>query len=376
VLREAARRLRHTLRASDVVARLGGDEFVVMIPELDTPDQAEAAARKVLAAIDQPMLIGGRELAVTASIGVCLYPQDGEDEQSLMKNADTAMYRAKEAGKNNFKFHNAVSDRRALERLAMETSLRRGLERGEFFLHYQPRVSLENGAITGVEALARWRHPKLGVVPPSEFIALAEETGTIREIGRWVLEAACAQAAAWEREGLPPVQMAVNVSARQFAQDNLIAQVSAALESSGLAPQRLELEITESVVAQNIERAAQVLVRIRALGVRVALDDFGTGYSSLAHLKRFPIDTLKVDRAFVAELPHDANDAAIARAIIAMGRSLRLVVVAEGVETQAQHAFLRAHGCDEMQGYLVSRPLSPEDCAQFLRAASSGTRAG
>ena len=366
VLCEVARRLRHTLRASDVVARLGGDEFVVMIPELDSPTQAEAAARKVLGAMLPPMTVDGRELSLTASIGISLYPQDGEDEQSLMKNADAAMYRAKEAGKNNFKFHHPVPGRRSLERLAMETSLRRALERGEFFLHYQPRVSLATGTVTGVEALARWRHPELGIVPPGEFIALAEETGAIHALGRWVLEAACAQAVEWQRAGLPPVRVAVNISARQFGADNLLAELAAALRASGLAADRLELEMTESVVAQSIERAAEILGGMRALGVRVALDDFGTGYSSLAQLKRLPIDTIKIDRAFVVELPHNAEDAAIARAIIAMGKSLRLVVVAEGVENDAQHGFLRAHGCDEMQGFLFARPLAPAECAAFL----------
>ena len=366
VLCEVARRLRHTLRASDVVARLGGDEFVVMIPELDSAAQAEAAARKVLGAMLPPMTVDGRELSVTASLGIALYPQDGEDEQSLMKNADAAMYRAKEAGKNNFKFHHPVPGRRSLERLAMETSLRRALERGEFFLHYQPRVSLATGVVTGVEALARWRHPELGIVPPGEFIALAEETGAIHALGRWVLEAACAQAVRWQRAGLPPVRVAVNISARQLGADNLLAELASVLQASGLAPDRLELEMTESVVAQSIERAAEILGGMRALGVRVALDDFGTGYSSLAQLKRLPIDTIKIDRAFVVELPHNAEDAAIARAIIAMGKSLRLVVVAEGVENDAQHGFLRAHGCDEMQGFLFARPLAPEDCAAFL----------
>ena len=367
VLRQAARRLRETLRASDVVARLGGDEFVVMLPEVSEATHAEVAARKVIAALVQPMLIGARELLVTASVGICLYPQDGEDEQTLMKNADAAMYRAKEAGKNNYKFHSAVSERRALERLAMETSLRRGVEREQFFLHYQPRVSLQSGAVTGVEALVRWRHPDLGVVPPAEFIALAEETGSIAEIGRWVLGAACAQAAEWQRAGVAPVRMAVNVSARQFMNDDLVAQVSAALGSSGLAAEHLELEITESVMAQSVERAAQVLAGLRALGVRIALDDFGTGYSALAHLKRFPIDTLKVDRAFVAGLPQSADDAAITRAIITMGRSMRLVVVAEGVETPEQYVFLQAQGCDEVQGYLFSPPLDADECAAFLR---------
>ncbi len=366
VLCEAARRLRHTLRASDVVARLGGDEFVVMIPELDSSSQADRAARKVLAALVAPMPIAGRELTLTASIGIALYPLDGEDEQSLMKNADAAMYRAKEAGKNDYKFHNAATDRRSVERLAMETSLRRGVTRGEFSLAFQPRVSIAAGTVTSVEALVRWRHPQLGVVPPAEFIPLAEETGMIHEIGRWVLDAACAQAAQWDRQGLPAVRMAVNVSARQLGSENLVAQVRDALRASGLAAERLELEITESAVVHNIERAAQILSGIRALGVRVALDDFGTGYSSLAQLKRFPIDTLKIDRAFVAELPQRAQDAAIAQAIIAMGRILHFVVVAEGVETEDQYAFLKAHGCDEIQGYLVSRPLAAEECATFL----------
>ena len=366
VLREVAQRLRHNLRASDVVARLGGDEFVVMIPELDSGSQAETAARKVLAALVAPMLIAERELALTASIGISIYPLDGEDEQSLMKNADAAMYRAKEAGKNNYKFHNATTDRRSVERLAMETSLRRGVARGEFFLAFQPRVSVAGGTVSSVEALVRWRHPELGVVPPAEFIPLAEETGMIHEIGRWVLDAACAQAAQWDRQGLPPVRMAVNVSARQLASDNLLGQIGEALRASGLAAERLEVEVTESAVVQNVERAAHILSGIRALGVRVALDDFGTGYSSLAQLKRFELDTLKIDRAFVAELPHKAEDAAIAQAIIAMGRTLHFVVVAEGVETQAQYAFLKAHGCDEIQGYLVSRPLAPDDCVAFL----------
>ena len=374
VLCEAALRLRHTLRASDVVARLGGDEFVVMVPELANSAHAEAAARKVLAALVRPMLVGGRELTLTASIGISLYPEDGEDEQTLMKCADAAMYRAKEAGKNNYKFHGGVSDRRALERLAMETSLRRGLERHEFFLEFQPCVSLKSGAVTGVEALVRWRHPELGIVPPGEFIPLAEETGMIRDIGRWVLGAACAQAAQWEKDGLPAIRVGINVSARQFAHDDLVAEVATALEASGLAPERLELEITESVVAHSVERAGEVLAGLRQLGVRLALDDFGTGYSSLSQLKRLRVHTLKIDGSFVAELPHDPDDAAIAQAIIAMGHSLRLEVVAEGVETQAQRDFLTAQGCDGMQGFLFSRPLPADKCAAFLRQGAAGTR--
>jgi diguanylate cyclase (GGDEF)-like protein/PAS domain S-box-containing protein len=371
VLCEAARRLRHTLRASDVVARLGGDEFVVMIPELTGSLQAEVTARKVLAALVQPMSVQGRELTLTASIGIAVCPQDGEDEQSLMKNADAAMYRAKEAGKNTYQFHGGGTAPHLLERLAMETSLRRGLERKEFFLQFQPRVALGTGAVTGVEALVRWRHPELGIVPPTDFIPLAEETGTILEIGRWVLEAACAQAARWDRAGLPPVRMAVNVSARQFASNDLVGQIGAALRESGIDAARLELEITESVMAHSVEHAAQALARLRKLGVRVALDDFGTGYSSLAHLKRFPVDTLKVDRGFVTDLPGNADDAAIATAIIALGRSLRLDVVAEGVETREQLAFLESQGCDEIQGFLVSPPLDAAACGEFIAARAA-----
>jgi diguanylate cyclase (GGDEF)-like protein/PAS domain S-box-containing protein len=367
VLAQAARRLRETLRSSDVVARLGGDEFVVVIPELEGPPQAEAAARKVLAALSRPVMAGGQELSMTASVGIALYPQDGVDTQALMKAADTAMYRAKESGRNNFKFHHREADRRSIQRLAMENALRRALERKELVLHYQPRVSVETGQVLGAEALIRWQHPDLGLVPPVEFIPLAEETGMIVDIGRWAIDTACAQAAAWRAQGLAPLRMAVNVSARQFSGDDLARHVSETIAARGLPAEFLELEITESLVAESVERAAQVLARIRALGVRVALDDFGTGYSSLAQLKRFPIDILKVDRSFVSGLPEDSESAAIARAIIAMGKSLRMQLVAEGVETWQQHAFLQAHGCDEMQGYLISRAMPAAQFEEFVR---------
>ena len=369
VLVQAARRLRETLRSSDVVARLGGDEFVVMIPNLDGPPQAEAAARKVLAALSRPMMAGGQELALTGSVGIALYPHDGSDEQALMKAADAAMYSAKESGRNNFKFHHREADRRSIQRLALETALHRALERNELVLHYQPRVSVETGRVTGAEALIRWQHPELGLVPPVEFIPLAEETGMIVDIGRWALDTACAQAAAWRSQGLPALRMAVNVSARQFSGDDLARLVAETLAARGLPAELLELEVTESLVAENIERAAQVLMRIRALGVRVALDDFGTGYSSLSQLKRFPIDILKVDRSFVSGLPADAESAAIARAIIAMGKSLRMHLVAEGVETWQQHAFLQAHACEEMQGFLISRAVPAAEFEAFARRA-------
>jgi diguanylate cyclase (GGDEF)-like protein/PAS domain S-box-containing protein len=367
LLQEMSKRLTHTVRASDVVARLGGDEFVVLVQEVAEPKQVATVARKILASLVQPVVMNQQEVRVTASIGICMYPADAQDEQSLMKNADIAMYRAKEDGKNNYKFYSEEINVHSFEKLALETSLRRGLERNEFLLHYQAKLDLKTGAITGVEALLRWNHPDLGMVPPGQFIPLAEETGLIVPIGKWVLETACAQVVAWEREGLPRVHMAVNLSARQFADDNLVSDVQAAILKTGIASDLLELELTESMVIQNTERAGRVLADIKRLGVRLAIDDFGVGYSSLSHLKRFPIDTLKVDRSFIRDIPQDAEDKAITEAIIAMGKSLSLTVVAEGVETAEQQDFLRLHACDEMQGFLFSKPVPPEQFAELAR---------
>jgi diguanylate cyclase (GGDEF)-like protein/PAS domain S-box-containing protein len=367
LLQEMGKRLVHTVRASDVVARLGGDEFVVLVQEVSEPKQVATVARKILAALVQPMTMQGQECRVTASIGICMYPADAQDEQSLMKNADIAMYRAKEDGKNNYKFYSEEINVHSFERLALESSLRRGLERNEFLLHYQAKLDLRTGVITGVEALLRWQHPELGMVPPGQFIPLAEETGLIVPIGRWVLNTACAQAVAWQRQGLPRMRMAVNLSARQFADDNLIDDIKAALQATDIAPDLLELELTESMVIQNAERAGKVLAEIKRLGVRLAIDDFGVGYSSLSHLKRFPIDTLKVDRSFIRDIPQDPEDKAITEAIIAMGKSLNLTVVAEGVETLEQQDFLREHACDEMQGFYFSKPIPPEQFAELLR---------
>jgi EAL domain-containing protein (putative c-di-GMP-specific phosphodiesterase class I) len=304
---------------------------------------------------------------VTASIGICMYPADAQDEQSLMKNADIAMYRAKDEGKNTYQFYSEEMNLHSFERMALETSLRRGLERNEFFLHYQAKLDLRNGRITGVEALVRWQHPDLGVIPPAQFIPLAEETGLIVPIGNWVLNTACMQNVAWQREGLPPLRMAVNLSARQFADENLVIDIAEALKKSGMHPDLLELELTESMVMQHAERAGKVLGAIKQLGVRVAIDDFGVGYSSLANLKRFPIDTLKVDRSFIRDIPLDVEDKAITQAIIAMGKSLNLTVVAEGVETLEQETFLRDHGCDETQGFYFSRPIASDEFAALLR---------
>ncbi|TMH89409.1 MAG: EAL domain-containing protein [Betaproteobacteria bacterium] len=367
LLQEMGTRLTQTVRSSDVVARLGGDEFVVLVQEVAEPKQVAAVARKVLSALVQPMSIQGQECRVTASIGICTYPSEGHDEQSLMKNADIAMYRAKEDGKNNYKFYSEEINIHTFERLALETALRRGLERSEFFLHYQAKLDLNTERITGVEALVRWQHPDLGVVPPVQFIPLAEETGLIVPIGKWVLNTACVQNVAWQREGLPPLCMAVNLSARQFADEDLLKDIAEALEKSGMKPELLELELTESMVIQNAERAGRVLGEIKKMGARLAIDDFGVGYSSLTHLKRFPIDTLKVDRSFIRDLPQNAEDKALTEAIIAMGKSLNLTVVAEGVETLEQQTFLHDHACDEMQGFFFSKPIPSDQFAELLR---------
>jgi diguanylate cyclase (GGDEF)-like protein/PAS domain S-box-containing protein len=367
LLQEMSKRLIQTVRGSDVVARLGGDEFVVLVQEVAEAKQVSSVARKLLSALVRPVTIQGQECRVTASIGICMFPSEAQDELSLMKNADIAMYRAKEDGKNNYKFYSEEMNVHSFQRLALETSLRRGLERSEFVLHYQAKLDLNTKRITGVEALVRWQHPEMGMVPPAQFIPLAEETGLIVPIGRWVLETACAQSVAWQKQGLPPVHMAVNLSARQFADEDLVEDVAAVLTRTGLKAELLELELTESMVIQNTERAGKVLNEIKKMGVRLAIDDFGVGYSSLTHLKRFPIDTLKVDRSFIRDLPADAEDKAITEAIIAMGKSLNLTVVAEGVETQEQQSFLQDHACDEMQGYFFSKPIPGDAFADLLR---------
>jgi len=370
LLREIGARLRECLRASDVVARLGGDEFVVLLQEVNDPAQAASVARNILSVVMKPVVILGQECRVTASIGVCLHPDDGQDDQSIMKNADMAMYLAKEEGKNNFQFFTSRMKPHSIERLSLETNLRRALELDELTLHYQAKVNFRTGAITGVEALLRWHNPELGSVSPARFIPLAEETGLIVPIGKWVLRTACAQSVAWQKQGLPPVRMSVNLSMRQMNDEGLIREIEAVLAETGLDPSLLELEVTESTIMHNAERAVRLLTSIKELGVRLAIDDFGTGYSSLAHLKRFPIDTLKVDRSFIREVPNDAEDRAIAEAIIAMGKTLSLTVVAEGVETPEQQAFLSDRLCDEMQGYYFSTPVAAQDFAELLRSHS------
>ena len=367
LLQDVARRLRHHLRESDTVARLGGDEFVVLVEDCADPRELNAIAQNILNAVGRPYTLSGREFHVTASIGISTYPADGLDPASLLKNADIAMYLAKDRGKNNFQFYSPQQNAHSFERLALESALRHALERREFVLHYQPKIDIATNRIVGVEALLRWNHPDLGMVTPNQFIPLAEETGLIVPIGRWVLRTACAQSAAWRSEGLPGIRIAVNLSARQFSDDALIADIGDAMAEAGVAPEGLELEITESMVMQNPERAVSTLSRLRELGISVSIDDFGTGYSSLGYLKRFPIDNVKIDRSFIKDLPHDTDDAAITRAVIAMAQSLRIRVVAEGVETREQLDFLREHQCDECQGYFVSRPLPPSEFALLAR---------
>jgi len=356
------------------VARLGGDEFVVMLQEVGDATQVSTVARKILSAVIKPVPIAGQECRVTASIGISMFPADATDESTLMKNADAAMYLAKEEGKNNFQFYSKDLKSKSLEKMALETNLRHALECKEFSLQYQAKQNLKSGAITGVEALLRWHNAELGQVSPAQLIPVAEETGLIVPIGKWVLRTACEQSAAWRREGLPPICMAVNLSPRQFADPELLDEIALVLRDTGLPAHLLELEITEGMVMHNPDRAIKLLRAVKEMGVRIAIDDFGTGFSSLSQLKSFPIDTLKVDRSFIRDVSTDPDDKAITEAIIAIAKKLSLNVVAEGVETQAQAAFLREHACDEMQGFLFSKPVSPEAFADLLRDHASRPR--
>jgi EAL domain-containing protein (putative c-di-GMP-specific phosphodiesterase class I) len=337
-------------------------------------EDAASVARKLLAAALKPVSVMGQECRVTASIGICMHPGFAQDEPTLMKNADIAMYLAKEQGKNNFQFFSEDIKTHSLARLTLESALRHALERNEFSLDYQAKLDLKTKNITGVEALLRWHHPDLGVVSPTQFIPVAEETGMIVPIGRWVLRTACAQNVAWQQDGLPPLCIAVNLSARQFADESLTTDIVAALRDNGMKPELLELELTESMVMQNPERAVKILTAISEMGVRIAIDDFGVGYSSLAQIKRFPIDTLKVDRSFIRDLEKNAEDRAITEAIISMGKTLSLTVVAEGVETEEQQNFLVDHACDAMQGYYFSKPIDRDQFASFLRQHAAAVR--
>jgi predicted signal transduction protein with EAL and GGDEF domain len=353
------------VREADTIARLGGDEFVLVCTQIHSEQEIAAAMRRILDAVSQPWALDGTKFSIGCSIGISLYPRDGHNAETLLKHADSAMYKAKEAGRCNYQFFIPELNQRAAERLDLESSLRGALERGEFLLHYQPRVALGTGQVVGVEALIRWRLPGRGLVSPARFIPVAEESGIILPIGEWVLRTACTQAATWQRAGFRPVKVSVNISPRQFRHEGLAATVAGILRETGLDPRWLELELTESLVMHEPDRFTAMLHDLKALGIEIAVDDFGTGYSSLNHLKRFPVDRLKIDQSFVRDLTKDRDDASIVRAIISLGHDLNLEVVAEGVETREQLDFLRRHGCDEVQGYYLGMPVPAEEFRDF-----------
>jgi diguanylate cyclase (GGDEF)-like protein len=366
LLQSVAARLVDCVRISDTVSRQGGDEFVVLLTEVERSDDATATAKRILQAVAEPHLIDEHDLRVTASIGVSVYPDDGLDAGTLMRNADTAMYQAKEDGRRSYRFFRPTMNARAAERQSLEASLRHALERQEFALYYQAKISLTTGEITGAEALLRWTHPDRGVINPSQFISIAEDSGLIVPIGRWVLRQACIQAKAWADAGLPPVSMSVNVSALEFRDSRFLDGVFDVLAESGMDPRTLELELTESVLMKHIESTASTLQTLREHGVRVTVDDFGTGYSSLSYLRRFPVDALKIDQSFIHQISATGEDTTIVAAIISMARSLKLRVVAEGVERLEELEFLQFHLCDEAQGFHFSRPASGLEFAKLL----------
>jgi diguanylate cyclase (GGDEF)-like protein len=367
LLKEVATRLKTCLRDSDSVARLGGDEFVALLPELNEQADVALVARKILAALAQPFVLLGQEFRITASVGISCYPQDGLDEQTLTKNADIAMYKAKEEGKNNFQFYSEKMHTESLERLTLESALRNALERREFQLHYQTKREIRSGRITGLEALLRWQHPDLGLVAPMRFLPIAEETGLIVPIGKWVFRTACLQTVAWQNQGLPHLSMAINLTARQFLDEHLLRDLLTIFEETGMDPRLLELEIHESLLMRDVAKTLRILAALKAEGIRIAVDDFGIGYSSLGTLKQFPLDTIKIDRTFIRDVTSVPADKALTEAIIAMGRTLSLTVVAQGVETKEQADFLRKNACDEFQGFYLNRPLPEDQIADLLR---------
>jgi diguanylate cyclase (GGDEF)-like protein len=370
LLQRVAERLSQSVRDGDTVARLGGDEFILILNDQTGEEFIYRAMQRIISRVAEPIVLDGQELLVTCSAGVSLYPQDGRDVETLLKNADAAMYRAKENGRNNFQFYTAEMNLQVNERLKTEASLRRALERGEFELYYQPRIDVKSGRLVGCEALLRWQHLERGLQLPERFIGLAEETGLIVPIGEWVLKKACTQAKAWQKSG-SPVAVSVNLSMRQFKQDALVNAVDAALREAGLAPHLLELELTESLVMQDSDLAIRVLARLREIGVEISVDDFGTGYSSLSYLTRLPISALKIDQSFVQAIQEarEANEGIVAQAIISLGHNLKLKVVGEGVETEPQFRFLERHGCDEVQGYYFGKPLPVPEFERFLEDA-------
>ena len=366
LLQSAGKRLTNLLRDGDTVARMGGDEFTILLPEVDRKEDILEVARRVLDSFRQPWRLGRSELVVTASIGIAVWPNDGQDGPALLQNADMAMYRAKDQGRDNFQLYSPAMNAEVTARLELEKELRRALRNDEFIVYYQPQQDIRTGEIVGVEALVRWQHPERGLVLPGEFIAVAEETELIVPLGEWVLRTACTQAKAWQEAGLPPLRMAVNFSARQFQHGSPVETIASVLADTGLNPNYLELEITERVAMSDVGLAMKILGDLRELGVRIALDDFGIGHSSLAYLKRFPIDALKIDQSFIRDLTTDPDSKAIAATIIAMAHNLNHTVIAEGVETEEQLAFLREQQCDEFQGYLLSKPIPADELLGFF----------
>lgn len=366
LLNVVAERIRETLREGDTLARQGGDEFLILLPEIFHEQEAVSVSERILGVFAQPLMLDGNEIYMSTSIGISLYPTDGGDLETLLKQADTAMYYAKEQGRNNYQFFTAGLNIKVNDRLSIENSLRKGLERGEFVLHYQPQVDLESGLIVGLEALIRWNAADRGIVSPVEFIPIAEETGLIVPIGEWVLRTACAQNMAWQEQGYPLLRMAVNISARQFREPNFIKLVAGILQEIGMDPQWLELEITESIAMENGEASVAMLSSFKELGIRISIDDFGTGFSSLNYLRRMPIDTLKIDQSFIRDISTGENGEEVVTAIIQLAKNLRLKVIAEGVETNTQWSFLKNKQCNEMQGFLYSKAVTSEEMEKLF----------
>jgi diguanylate cyclase (GGDEF)-like protein len=373
LLRAVAGRLQHCVRETDSVARLGGDEFVVILAEVADMKDIALVAGHLLEQLNRPYRVEDREIRLSASLGISLFPRDSDDSATLLRNADMAMYRAKRLERSSFLFYAPEMNQRLQETMELEEALRQALEQEQFLLHYQPKVNLATGQICGCEALVRWQHAQRGLISPAQFIPLAEETGLIVPLGDWVLRQACAQTCQWRNAGLQPVPVAVNLSARQFRKGDLTQRLQSILQHSGLAAGELELELTESMIMDNPQQAVQIMHELKQLGLSLSLDDFGTGYSSLNYLRRFPVDNLKIDRSFIRDVATDTSGASVVTSIIQIAHNLGLGAVAEGVETRDQLDFLRRCGCDQLQGYLFSKPLAAEDFAAFLREGRSLT---
>jgi diguanylate cyclase (GGDEF)-like protein/PAS domain S-box-containing protein len=368
VLKEVAKRLKECTRESNTVARIGGDEFLILLCNLKDPADAAIAADRVMDAMNASFNLQGRSFSVGCSIGISIFPEHGKDGETLIRNADVAMYSAKDHGRGNVRFFTDEMDAQAIERVTMDKNLRLALEREEFSLAYQPQIGIECGRITGFEALIRWNHPKIGLIPPDRFISIAENNGLILPIGEWALRSACTQARRWQDEGLRAVPVAVNVSAVQFREESFLGLVQSVLQETGLAPEYLELEITESLLLCNEDLTLSVLRGLKTMGVKLSIDDFGTGYSCLSYLKHYPIDKLKIDKSFIRDSGVNRDDAAIAASIISMAHSLHLKVIAEGVENETQMSFLRQHRCDEIQGHYFSKPVPADEAASLLQS--------